>query len=360
MRFTFFCSYVPICLLFHYTINRVSAGESDAPLTPFEATYSVMGCVKTIRSDRPIAETLTDAASIALAHANPVYCNVGRLWLRTGEILKNGAAVYLGGRTCVTAAHCLVNESGDVFKSFNISFELSNGEIVQYEIAEIIVHPLFLPLKEYDIAVVKLKESVRGLTGALVNYAYGKKEMVIRTLPEMTMVGYCGSYSDLSYRQRCDFKRRATQSLFFSVESEPIGLLPIPHRLDIVERREPSLMNCFSEVVCVSRPALPYELGIKHGMSGGGTFEGDYLVGINMAYTDRYEWWFSPYAKYWIPEIDSWLNCFRYCFDIPHIRLPENMFEGRVAIVMPLGAVEEWLEEWRRTFDGELKVVLSP
>ena len=355
MRFTCFCCYVFICFFFHDTINGIlKASETDNFIHPFEKIHSVMGWSKKIQSDYPIEETLTDAASITLARANPIYCNVGRLYLRSGKRQNgNGAAVYLGGVTCVTAAHCLVDEQDKFCELFDIYFQLNDGRIVQYEIEKAIVHPLYVRNKWYDIAVLKLKKPVVELIGAFVNYAYGKKERIIKKPPEVTFVGYCRAYSDLGYRHQCDFKRRATKSLLFCVGVDPLKMSAIPHTLDIVEQRTPSLMNCFSKVSFVSRPAMPYELGVKSGMSGGGAFERNELIGIHVAYIDDHMSWFNHRITKNIPILDSWLDCFRECCAIPHLRLPENMYEGQVPVSVPLGAVEDWLEGYRQEFDGE-------
>ncbi|MES2252832.1 MAG: trypsin-like serine protease [Pseudomonadota bacterium] len=308
-----------------------------------------------------IKETLTDKASLELAHSNRVYDNVGRLWLRSGKRLNgNGSVNYLGGLTCVTAAHCVVDENKKFIMLFDVFFELADGRIDSYEVESVIVHPSYMTNTLCDIAVLKLKKPVSGLNGALLDYSYGKKQEVVSDFPEVTFVGYCKPYSDVEYRCDFDQKKRAAKSFLGFTRyhnNELQGLCAFPHRASI--KRSSYIMSFFVDVWRSSRTAMPYELGIKQGMSGGGAFKDDLMIGVNMGHNDEDAWWFDSYIEYWIPRIDSWLDYFRGCCDIPHLRFPEHLHEGRVPMVMPLGAVEEWLEGWRQKFDGELGLVNS-
>lgn len=56
-------------------------------------------------SDELFAETRTPEAGVRLAHSDPIYNNVGILDINS-MVPMRATATYIGGRTCLTTAHC--------------------------------------------------------------------------------------------------------------------------------------------------------------------------------------------------------------------------------------------------------------
>ncbi len=264
----------------------------------------------------------------------------------------------------MTAAHCVVLDYADV--TFTVSFTLNDGRVEIRDVERFEVYSQYDPQrKAYDIALLKLKESIFGLHGLVPCFHYGKVEKRLSELPEVIFVGYCDAYSETDYLLFSDGKRRASKSRLFwdyGNQGEP-GIFTVPCRANIIEQNY-IILNYFpyKAVMTVARPPMGYELGVKSGMSGGAVFEesveGD-LRFIAVLFGDTKER-MSRYNRCLyelIPVADSWLDCFRYCFDIPHLRRPTKIYEGKVACGLPLGAVEDWLEGWRREFDGGLGIV---
>ena len=82
----------------------------------------------------------TEKAQIYAAYQNPLYDNVGKLEYRgtSKTVCGRGSVVYLGGRTCLTAAHCIVDLESCTRV---VSFENGDGKFIDYAIESIVVHP---------------------------------------------------------------------------------------------------------------------------------------------------------------------------------------------------------------------------
>ncbi|MES2252830.1 MAG: trypsin-like serine protease [Pseudomonadota bacterium] len=318
--------------------------------------------IRLTKPSYPIAteEMLTDEGARELAGSNSLFCSVGCLTVFSGKtVVANGSASYLGGLMCVTAAHCVVLEYSDM--TFSVSFTLDSGRVETRDVERFDVYPDYNShSKAYDIAVLKLKESIDGLVGLVPCFHYGKVEKPLRDLPEVMFVGYCGAYSETDYLSFSDEKRRASKSRLccdYGNKGSP-GIFTVPYRANTCEKNY-IILSCFPYklTVTVARPPMEYELGVKSGMSGGAVFEVNIdgslsfiavLIGDSKDKMSHY----NSCLDQFIPVADSWLDCFRCCFDIPHIRRPTKIYEGKIAISLPFGAVEEWLEGWRQKFDG--------
>ena len=221
-------------------------------------------------------KTLTDRASTELAKSNLAYCNVGRLDVFIGkDIKKHGTAEYLGGLTCVTAAHCVVKDKDNPAARFILSFILDDDRIETCEIEQIEIHTNYKMDSSYDVAVLRLKVPIVGLNGLSPCYRYGKVNRNLMNFPEVVFVGYCNAYTDVDYVCPDDGKRRACKSRLWKEQVKKIiGILSAPHRSN-TNKKHYIVSDYFSyePVVAISRPPTEYELGPKSGMSGGGVFE---------------------------------------------------------------------------------------
>ena len=245
-------------------------GSVNYPLRSTKLSYSVA-----------TKEMLTDEGARVLAESDLLFCSVGCLTVYSGKmVVANGSASYLGGVTCVTAAHCVVLDYADV--TFTVSFALNDGRIETRDVERFEVYPQYDSQKKiYDIALLKLTESIVGLCGLAPCFHYGKVEKRLIDFPEVIFVGYCDAYSETDYLRLSDGKRRASKSRLFVDygKEKDTGIFTVPCRANIIEKNY-IIFNCFpyTSVMTVARPPMEYELGVKSGMSGGAVFEKKMVV----------------------------------------------------------------------------------
>jgi hypothetical protein len=344
-------------------------------------------------SNELFSETHTATAALELAHSDPLYNNVGVLYI--DSILPARATVtYIGGRTCLTAAHCfqgsvmrdhsffwnlflsLMYQCNAWFKpQLRVAFEV-NDEIKHYSVRNYSVHPAYAAKESHvDLAIIQLDRvpdrDADGLTGLPLCYDFGTKvenfervyeDITIKNRGEhipnqLTYVGYGGCCTaSLGQLENMYNMRTACRSVLMCV-TRATGMYTL-----VSAGRGINLHSLGKDMYeSKRRPLLPFETGVLGGMSGGPTLCEGSVVGINAASTsdcvaldDQKEMnlrWYKNFCiqlvNFFIPPL--WLH------PISTYPVDEVLF-GTMNISIPLGPHKEWIEDTKREFDKGLVI----
>ncbi len=188
----------------------------------------------------------SDKEMINLGYAVPGAENVGALhgvykypYCQDTRMYKYASVVYIGGLTCLTAAHCLRDEAScfdsvDFYQYFKIadkvSFEIK-GMRTYFNVKHAVVHPDYDGTPLRDIAILCLDRVPEGLMGLDPDYSLGRKDVGGNRQDVLTYVGYGHGGNDSGCFGWVDDKRRACQSSLFKVQGTYI--LSLPYHSDI-------------------------------------------------------------------------------------------------------------------------------
>jgi hypothetical protein len=352
------------------------------------------------------ARTSTDTDDNAmkkLGRLHPQFQNIGRLskvyTLPFGQQLTflRGSAVYMGGHSCLSAGHCL-SEKNTYFRKlryysnlifpmhYQITFETSTTQKQSYKVERYVVHPAFESMEKSDIAILKLEKEVEHLKGLKPCYEFGTEPFDLpldnyehaiqnynRYPYHLTYVGYGGSGNDTDLLEKffnSDGKRRAARSILYSSTKKPDNLLySWPHKSHLFVKSPDENQKPF----ITSRPPLPFELGLRPGMSGGATFDSFLqFIAINSAINNSYisdkdlllcitrhfiTNWSIPinislsYASIKIKKRSVALIPFSLLW-LCALKKP-YAYTGSINVSVPLGPYEDWIEKHRKEFDGK-------
>lgn len=307
------------------------------------------------------SEYLSDKEFVSLAYSFPGAENVGALhsvykypWCQNNTLYKYGSVVYIGGLTCLTAAHCLHDEASffdyvDLYEYFRIgdkvSFEI-NGFHTYFDIKHAVIHPGYDGTPLHDIAVLCLDRAPEGLLGLDADYSLGTHDIGGNNQDVLTYVGYGRGGNDIDCFEWVDDKRRACQSRLFKVQGTAI--LSLPYLADIN-----AMGN--EKYTLTQRQAFGYESIARPAMSGGATLLNNAFVGVNMgcSYT-LLSWDKSGLFHCWY-YIGSFTNLFITAI-LPIINLPRLHTKypcvGAISASVVLGTHEEWIKECKSVFDN--------
>ena len=307
-----------------------------------------------------VEESLKDKSLVKLAYSNPLYDNVGTLSARNAsgqesllgnEFTKGPAVVYIGRKTCLTAAHCY---EGDGL-SYDVGFEISGRDMQYYHVVHFITHPKHKENYHYDIAVLILDQEVEGLDGLVPNYEFSKPYKYIDYKHLLTYVGYGAEISDNNwFEMPLDGKRRAQQAYvnYCCMEPKRPGLYSTPS----------GYYNRFREGASIipykGRPVIHYEARSRQGMSGGAALHTEKgFVGIIFGHQGPCRWPFHINAYLCVSF------CIRFCIEFIEIFCcPIFLLRPNTSIIshgvciysVPLGAVKDFIEECREEFDNTI------
>lgn len=133
--------------------------------------------------------SVKDEALVQLAYSNPSYDNVGKLYsCRTNHLMgitgrfENGSATYIGGKICLSAAHCEAPPPPKfslepVTLHYEVAFEINGQAKKHYKVKEFIPHPQYKQNKNYDLAVLVLEEPIKELTGLAISEEFSTTEV---------------------------------------------------------------------------------------------------------------------------------------------------------------------------------------
>ena len=309
---------------------------------------------------------MTDKAMLDLAYSERDFRNVGALHaIYTSPCCssvrqKIASVVYIGGKTCITNAHCLEADFWDIEGYFlarhQVSFELSRGIHTFFGVMEHVVHSDYLKADYNDIAMICLDKTVDGLHGLIPDYSFGKNEpyVVDSTCNQLTCVGYGHSGDDDSVFITNDSFRRAFQTELFYIQKpenlkETIRLsMPNKSVCSLPYKCNVQLMGT-KNFKTVSRERFTNESLMREGMSGGAMLYNGGFVGINAS---MFYGLTAPYdhaKQYILSYTNKCMNGFLWPFFRLRVFFP---FEGSATYSVPLGMYEEWIEGYRAKFDG--------
>lgn len=340
-------------------------------------------------SDDLFADTRTPEAGVRLAHSNPIYNNVGILSIDS-RLCQSATVTYIGGRTCLTAAHFFQGSSlkdhsffTQLYRDFmyrymawykpkmRVGFEV-DCKIAYYNVVDYHMHPDYVSGKSHvDLAIIQLDRDVEGLEGVPLCYDFGEKEKEFQSvyddnfykdggediLNQLTYVGYGGERIDSLSEFDYVYNQRTACRSFLICVSENLGaywLASAGHGVNFYSRGE-------AEHESQRRPLLPYETGLSRGMSGGPTFCGGSVVGINAFYHNAYvdaaylkETNLKIYKNYGI----QFVNFFCWCVGWNSIATyPVDTFLfGMINVSVPLGPYKEWIQDTKTGFDEGLVI----
>jgi hypothetical protein len=295
--------------------------------------------------DMSLEDSLKEESFVQIAYSNRYYNNVGILCY--ANFYKNetsfdvmeqgGSAVYIGGRLCLSAAHCCRGHS-----KFKIGFEGEDRQKVYYDVLECILHPQYKKNSNsvfvFDIAILVLDRTVAGLEGLKPCYIFKKEQGYVDYLCLTTNVGYGLHNFAFDWLQNEDGQRRAIRSY-----------------LDFLENKEGSLMLYTAPYGYLTnweekRKLLPFEGASRQGMSGGAIFHDNLgLIGIHVGskfYIEK-----RTYLIYFYLKMSQFLNIFFIIYYnlFDHFLILSNSIrhESICGTSVSLATCKDWIEEHR-------------
>lgn len=305
-------------------------------------------------------DAVKDEELVHLAYSNPSYDNVGELYsYRTNHLMgitfsfKNGSATYIGGKICLSAAHCEESPPPKfslepVTLHYEVAFEINGQGKKHYKVKKFIPHPQYKQNDHYDLAVLVLEESIKELKGLKISEEFSTTEPHCPDYQHLlTYIGYGVKVSDNGYFLTNDHYRRALRSHTFGYSLEPN---------DLVIYSTPYGQYNQSKV---SRPLIPYEAITRKGMSGGAVLNcNDELASIIYASNALNSPWKKylclNYARVIVINIVNIIPGFIDLFFYPTPILndsPEVFSTGTYKKSVPLVPFKEWIQDIRKQYD---------
>lgn len=296
-----------------------------------------------------VEKSLTNESMVTLAHSNPIYDNIGMLYYSNadGKPLKDSdfsflaSVVYIGDGICLTCAH---NSTAGLFNSeckhHAVCFEINGIRTSLYHVVEFNTHPSYEEIYDFDIAALILDKPVKGLTGLNLDYSFSKRNKDYKDYQHLlTYVHYGAKLFCNNWFHVRDYQRRAMQAYTQAcrINTNKFGIYSTPYRNsnDYMRQRSP----------------IPYEAKGCAEMSGSACIHPNFgLVSITegtMRKDDKRKFITAMYLV--LAEIIDII-----LYPINHFLFPLPSFNKiitdkftRIQSV-PLGAVEDWLEDIRR------------
>lgn len=302
--------------------------------------------------------TFKDEALVQLAYSQPLYDNIGMLHVSitndiTGITLSGrlSSAIYIGGKICLTSAHCECKpfkySLESVTINYKIAFEIAGQEKKHYKVKKFISHLEYEQNDEYDLAVLILEEPVAGSTGLRISDEFSKSEKYEDEEHLLTYVGYGAKILDDHYFLMLDDKRRALRAYTqeHSLRKTNLRIYSTPY----------GQYNWSTK----SRSLVDYEAGSRGGMSGGAVINSNgELVGIiyGTQFSDCFTWQQS------LPDlvanvVASVLNIIPLtinvcCCPMPFLAsFPLSSSPGTRKRSVPLAPFKAWIEEIRSQYE---------
>ena len=301
---------------------------------------------------------LSDAEMLQLGYSTSGAQNVGALYSvykapyhSCEQIYKRATVVYIGGVTCLTAAHCMRDESscfgyfdpGEYFKiSDKVSFEI-NGIHTYFDVKHCKIHPDYDGTQLHDIAILCLDRIVDGLDGLEPDYSLGTRNLEWNRNCQdvLTYIGYGQGGNDSDYCISVDDKRRACQSRLLKVQGPIIMSQPYHACLDITSATMWTLYP---------RKAFAYESIARPAMSGGATLLNDAFVGLNVGESYTFLPWCTGVLFNSYYYVNTCINFFMIG-NLPWLRCIYPAV-GAVSGSVALGPHEQWIKDWKSTYDS--------
>ncbi len=290
--------------------------------------------------DIDIEESRKDESLVRLAYSKPIYDNVGRLCFDR-LIGKKGvaSAVYIGGKTCLTCAHCYDHSITDV------GFEVNNEETTYYKIKYFILHPDFEKNTNYDLAVIILDRPVEKLNPLKISNDFSRSQIFEDRQYLLTYIGYAVKplWNDWFYI--ADGKRRAkqTHTQCCLVESNRFGIFS----------------SSYGQLTTtgVDRDFEPFEAYLCEGSSGGAVFNSiNELVGIHKGILTSVSIFYSAYVYmlYVINIIPIFINALIFNFPVLN---STQMKRGVRTQSTPIAPLKDWIESVQRQYGEDTHIV---
>jgi Trypsin len=206
---------------------------------------------------------------------------------------RHGSGVYIGNQIAITAAHVLPPEvkDGEFISSLDAQtyffVEDNNGVPQAARVLMAYLHPDYSidnlnSLKNFknDIAILFLSREFKNINSIQLNYV--KKNLQ----HDCTVVGYTDQMTPISSDNKRiailsseKFKKVGVKTYESHYDS---GLKLYVNRIGYSIVSEYSFFGLFSFAISQKNPFDPLEAGVYRGMSGGGYFNNDTLIGISV------------------------------------------------------------------------------
>lgn len=329
--------------------------DSVCPKAQIYASFSPV-----IPDGMTVEESLTDRARVNLAYSNPMYDNVGALYFCarneyffSDSIAQAGSVVYIGGRMCLSAAHCRQEEIS-LNSSYKVGFEVSGKKIERYDVIHFWVHPKYEENKLYDIAVLILDKNVQGLDGIQPNYTNFAEGLYEDGSHLLTYIGYGSEISsNYWFEMPLDGKRRGEQSYLRNVRCnlcQPvIYSTPYGYSNKVTEEQ-------YRNNSATRRPLIHYQAKGSTGMSGGMTVHPvDGFIGITSStqiglYKSTTLFVYLVLVQF----VRNSMDLFELFFPSVPLMYPNMRITnyGLVEKSVPLSVCKDFIEEKRKEFEG--------
>jgi hypothetical protein len=254
-----------------------------------------------------------------------------------------------------------------------ICFEINKKKEL-YEIDEYVIHEKYSETKcFYDIAILKLRNTVTGITGLTPCYQYGDERLFLKNnydvfpnstnphIPnQLTYVGHLNEMYQYKLLDDCIMSRIISRSYLIAVDNEMAYLTSAPYGVNFFEGTK--------EEGWYKKPrlSLSLETGFKSGISGGATLHETYgLIGINTHTNYKFSDKTVNYRRYVLIHFNIIIDFFNFllspflCPSLPAFRV-EDAIPGQISFSVALGSCKDWIEGNRNKFNsGNVGQLLS-
>lgn len=297
--------------------------------------------------------TRNDAAIYSLAYSHPLYDNVGQL--RKYAIGNNTgflydykvypSAVYIGGKTCLTSAHCEYPAEDHVQIStvyYEVLFEIKGIGRKTYKVEKFISHPNYKENTDCDLAVLILEKSVMGLEGFSLSSQFAKDQQFDDYQHLLTHIGYGSRILCNDYFFMHDNKRRAIRYYISECSIKPNNLSVYGTPFGQCNKSK------------TRRPLINYEVGSRRGMSGGAVLNinnelAAIISGTQFPGPPKSNYYYDMFIGV-VNIIPSIINM--CCCPFPFVNTYATSGKlGARARSVPIGVFRKWIEAIRRQYD---------